>query len=761
VTQSATADLPARATADGDDPSRRGDWRWPLLAYVAVFALLAARFLPLLASAVPENPNLEDAHVLPWVLAWVAHALAVDPRALFDANVSYPAPLQLTGTDPLFAAQLLFAPLYAATRNPVLSANLVVLLSYPLAALAMERLLRRFAVSRGIAWVAGLVFALGVLRVPFNLNELAYPNLFLPWTALALTRLRDQPSLRRAAALLLAFTTGVFAGLYAAVLVGAVAAVWGAFELARGTGGRIRFVVSAAAAALFAATALLVAMHPYLVTAASRSNAGVISPGFRLSLATVGAALQAIALIVSLYPQSAGLEPRRVVEIVLLVSGALLAIVAWVRHAHPSVRLVPRALTLWLVFGTLAWGYPPLVSDLVIASPLVSFRYLYRYVVPGDFGLVILLAVALEALRARAGARIAGVVTTAVVVLVLWSRGVPFADTTMHRVAAFTPEARAAYAQAARIVADGGGGALLELPIYGLVAGVGPGPRTIEPDAMLASTLHWWSTPAAHLSYHPPHRAFFMATVGALPVKTALQDLVDLTHVRWLLVRPEEQWPAGTRQPLLNGLAHDPDVGETWPLGGGWVLLRLDRPPQHQRWYDTVRSGIGTRDRSVLGSSLDVIPDASARSSVQIETAPASGTAGQNVVAVIAVRNDGDRPWPALATPLAPLTLDGRWPGPVSRERTVVVAERWHEIGPDGNAAPETVAERERYLRRDVDPGEVLREMLGLTLPAKPGTYELELGVKQRDGAAFDGTGNVPARRRFTVSGAPPQESKP
>lgn len=732
-----------------------GDWRWPLLGYALVFLALAARLLPQFASAVPMNPNIDDAHVLPWVLAWVAHALAVEPGRLFEANISYPAPLQLTGTDPLFASQLLFAPLFAATRNPVLSANLVVLLSYPLAALAMERLLRRFAISAGIAWVAGLVFALGVLRVPFNLNELAYPNLVLPWIALALTRLRDEPSLRRTAALLLAFTVGIFAGLYAAVLVGLLAAIWGLFELVRRGSGRARFVAYAIGTAVLAGSALLLAIKPYLENAPSRSNT-VVAAAFALTFASPKLAATSALFLLGLYPQSVRLDPRGPAEVCVLIAAGLLAVVAWAARARPATatQLVPRAVTLWLVFGTLAWGYPWPLADLVVASPLVSFRYLYRFVVPADLGLVILLAVSLETLRVRGGIHAGRFAALAVLLLVLWSRGVPFALSPMHRVAALEPGARAVYDQVAAIVADEGGGPLLELPIHGQLAGVDDSPTTLEPDAMLASTLHWWPTPAAHLSYHPPHRAFFMNTVALLTTRRAQEDLVDLTHVRWLLVRPEAQWLPGGRAALMKALAAWPEVGRVWTLPAGWSLLRLDRKPQHERWFENVRAG-GARGLSVLGSPLAPIPDERAKATVRIESAPPQGAAGQNVVAVVSVRNDGDLPWAAVPTPLAPLTLDGRWTTPVTHDGTVVLVERWRKLDASGAPAEAEASEHERFLRRDVDPGEELRQMVTLSLPPEPGLYELELHVKQVEGASFQAAGNAPERRRVTVGAAP------
>lgn len=720
------------------------------VAYLATFALLALALLPHFAVAVPAQPNLQDAHVLPWVLAWVAHAAVVAPTMLFDANVAYPAPLQLTGTDPLLASQLVFGPIYAATGNPLLATNLLAWLCYPIGALAAQRLLAYLGVSPLVAWVAGLVFALGVQRVPFNFNALAVPNLVLPWAALALSRLRDRPDAARAGALLLAVAVAVLGGLYMAMLAGIFCAFWGTSELVRAGAGRPRYLVWCTLVASVCGILLLLVLQPYLATLGARAGAFPSGTRFGLPLGGLREVALTTFLVAGNVAQSVHLEPRTALEVGMLLAAALVALGGWSRGVPAARALVPRGLVLWLVFALLAWGYPGPLERVVSATPVRAFRYVHRFSVLADLGLVMLLAAALESLRAWLGARAGMVATLCVLGVVLWSRGGPFARSPLHEVAAFTPESRAAYASAAGILARNGGGPLLELPIRGLLPGAREEAQTLEPDAMLATTHVWWPTPAAHLSYHAPLRAFFMRTVAALPEPGALADLVDATHVRWLLLRPDDAWLERDRGSVLAALLADPAVGESWDVAPGWTLLRLDRTPAHPAWFAAARHG-PQAGRSVLGSPLERIPDAVARATVRIESdLPRTLATGKRSIAV-EVRNEGDRPWAVVPTPVTPLTLDGRLPNVVRREGTVMLRERWWRISGDEQAA--AVVERRLPLRRDLDPGESDRLQIEVTVPDEPGEYALELGVEQIGGASFEHA-DVD-RRRVVVVPAP------
>lgn len=132
-----------------------------LAAYVILFAALSSRLLAEAAGAFGRGNNPVDSRLLAWTQAAVAGALADDPVALFDAPIFHPAPSQLAGAEAFLSSQIVYAPVFWLTGNAVLAANVLILLSYPLAALAMDRLLVALGAGRLVAWVGGLVFALG------------------------------------------------------------------------------------------------------------------------------------------------------------------------------------------------------------------------------------------------------------------------------------------------------------------------------------------------------------------------------------------------------------------------------------------------------------------------------------------------------------------------------------------------------------------------------------------------------------------------
>jgi hypothetical protein len=141
-------------------------------AYCVVFLLLTGAWLPQASSTISAAIHGNDAEWTVWVLAWVAHALVTDPAHLFDANINFPAPRQLAGSDHYLSSQLALAPEFWLTGNPVVATNVVMLLSYPLAGLAMACVLRAFGCGAGAAWAGGLVFSLGPRRVPATLRLL-------------------------------------------------------------------------------------------------------------------------------------------------------------------------------------------------------------------------------------------------------------------------------------------------------------------------------------------------------------------------------------------------------------------------------------------------------------------------------------------------------------------------------------------------------------------------------------------------------------
>ena len=105
-----------------------------LLGHLVVFAVALAAWWPQAATSLPLTTHLYDAQLIVWVLAWVSHAVSTDPRVVFDANINWPAPMQLTGSEHFFSHQIVFSPLSWATADPILAANVTAWLWYPVGA---------------------------------------------------------------------------------------------------------------------------------------------------------------------------------------------------------------------------------------------------------------------------------------------------------------------------------------------------------------------------------------------------------------------------------------------------------------------------------------------------------------------------------------------------------------------------------------------------------------------------------------------------
>jgi len=103
-------------------------------------------------------------------------------RGFFDANIFYPAPKTLALSEHELSNQVLFAPAYALTGNPVFSYNVVLLGSLFLSGLAAFALAHRFTGQFGPALIAGFVFAF----VPVRFAHLGHIQLLTVfWSPLA------------------------------------------------------------------------------------------------------------------------------------------------------------------------------------------------------------------------------------------------------------------------------------------------------------------------------------------------------------------------------------------------------------------------------------------------------------------------------------------------------------------------------------------------------------------------------------------------
>lgn len=698
------------------------------LGYVVVVAFFTRHWLPEMVDSIPRSSNVYDAHLIAWVLAWITHALTTDPRHLFDANIYYPAPGQLTGWDHFFSSQLLFAPIFRITHNAIFSANLIVWASYPLAGLAMERLLRRLGLGAKVAWVAGLLFALGPMRVPLNMHLLQFLNVYLPLTAFALVQLRDEPTLPSAATLALVFAAGIFSSYYMAIMLGIVAAIWGLSELLREAPSRLRFVILALGAATVASACLLVFAHPYLMRNAREGAA---------SLPEMPSALTFLEWVASLVRQR-WLTPTAVPLFLVGASGVL----ALTSRDQPLRRIGATGLALVLIGTALMFGFPTALAPAIAASPLRFFRAAYRMSVVSGFGHALLVAAGLELIRRRLGwaAGTAAIGAVAVSLVPLAGR---ITDFRTYTVLAVTRAS--AYARVGQLVRAGGEGALLELPLTAPVA-TGGLAATYETDAMVGSTYHWLPLLDGYTGYEPPHRQALLDVVTELPEGPALDDLVDMTHVRWILLRPAADWPdADERDRFLRSLLAWPSAGPTWDIQD-FTLFRLDRVPAHPEWFAALAGGAAGA-HTALGTSIGPLPAPAAAATVAADLLPTELTAGQEIALRLSVHNAGSVAWPVAIPPTT--ALRPTWERPLlPRTYAVVLVSRWRPLdGPPGNV-PQP---QEIRLRRDVPPGETIVQPVALQTPESTGRYEFELAIEQIAGATFSGGGNRPLRASITL----------
>jgi hypothetical protein len=247
--------------------------RHPLIRSLSADGLAAALYLaaallftcPLPLVAGRAIDNIGDPLLNTWILAWDWHALTTHPLGLFDANIFYPNPNTLAYSENLVFTALLAAPVNALTGNPVLAHNFVVVLSFPLTALAAYALVKHLTGSWAGALAGGFIFAFAHYRLGQLSHLQLLTGFWVPLTLLWLHRFAEEPRLRWAAlagaTIGLQWWTSIYYAFYL-VLAAALFAAWalatGAMRLSR------RVLLGGALAAVVAGALIAPGLKPYL-----------------------------------------------------------------------------------------------------------------------------------------------------------------------------------------------------------------------------------------------------------------------------------------------------------------------------------------------------------------------------------------------------------------------------------------------------------------------------------------------------------------
>lgn len=166
---------------------------WVALAFGALALTLIVTW-PLarcLGSCLGEPP---DTLLTVYFLSWVTHGLLTPGVRVLDASLFAPYPGTLALGDYMPGYALVSVPVIALTGNPVLANNVLLVLSYTLAALGAVALAARLTGAVLPALVAGVAFAYAprLLDQAYNLQTLAV--FWFPWLLLALERVFDHPT---------------------------------------------------------------------------------------------------------------------------------------------------------------------------------------------------------------------------------------------------------------------------------------------------------------------------------------------------------------------------------------------------------------------------------------------------------------------------------------------------------------------------------------------------------------------------------------
>lgn len=162
---------------------------------------------------------LGDVRLVAWTLAWNNHAMLDGVASYWDANIFYPAKQTLALSEHLFAISLFSLPVYATTRNPALSYNVVWLLSFPASAVASHWLAWRYTRDHLASMLAGVIYAFCFFKILHGAHLQILWTFWLPMGMLLLAWWFERPRWVTAIALAVVITLQALSSWYVGVLI--------------------------------------------------------------------------------------------------------------------------------------------------------------------------------------------------------------------------------------------------------------------------------------------------------------------------------------------------------------------------------------------------------------------------------------------------------------------------------------------------------------------------------------------------------------
>lgn len=531
-----------------------------------------------------------DAFLVVWILSWSSRALVEQPFELFDANAFHPTENSLAYTESLLLVAPLYALLHAATGNPFLALNLLLLLLTFLN-LWGGYLLGEWLTGRVDAGIlAAVLFAFNGYVVAQRAHVQLQVTFLIPIALLLLFRWLEERRIRYALLFAVAAVAqSVTAAYYGALLVVVVAVVLAGYLAVRrfrpGRGFWPGLLAAGALALLLVAPFVSVYLRfddqrIYDDPKAALNASDLLAPAFG-------------SLLYREMERTPPSLPRRTSEhrffsgflaCGLAGVGLVMAVGCGGRRTYAVLLAAAAAVCLVLALGATAKGVPLPYGLLREHVPGVNgVRVPARLAFAAVFALGLLAAVGYAGLterwRRRGRGRLVAAVATAVVALVLVENA---SRTFFHR---FEVLDEAAVNRALAAAPDG---AVVELPMAG---GVGPAGANLEGARLMLSIYDWKPRVNGYSGGYPEGYFRRAQRIDRFPEPDALGLLCQL-DVRYVVLRvdfSESRRPFG-RQDAARVLAALPP-GASHSEHGGDHLIDL------QGWRDaggcaTVAGGV-------------------------------------------------------------------------------------------------------------------------------------------------------------------------
>ena len=505
----------------------------------------------------------DDSYFSMWRLAWIAHALATDPRHLFDANIFHPAKGALAFSDAMLFEGLLGAPLLWANASPIVVYNLLLLGGIAGSGLAMFVFARHLLGATMPALVSAAIFTMVPYRIEHFMHLELQWTMWIPLTFWAFHRAIDEGAWRFGVLGGVLLWLQILSSVYYGVFLAMTTAVFVVILLA-GAPRRARAALPGLVGGALVALALTVPYAlPYL------ANARTLGPRTREVVATYSAT--PLNYLVSpsqnwLWGWTAAARGDPELN---LFPGALAIVLAAAAIGYRPRRLVfvyaaIAALSIELSFGLNGRAYSWLFDHV---GALHGFRAPARFAIIACCAIAVLAGFGASVLFRRLSAAGAGV-AKGVVAFTFALLAIEYRNTGMilTDVAYDPPTAYNVY----KAVRTLGPGAVVELPLPMLDRLPGH-----EVHYAFTSIGHWYPLVNGYSGYYPREYVETVTRMENFPDSRSIAQLRSI-GVRYLIFHPhlyaEDEYTS-----LLKRMAERSELRPygTFPAEGGNAELFL------------------------------------------------------------------------------------------------------------------------------------------------------------------------------------------